>query len=103
LLDEDMLRKLEALDYPWVLVTADDAMPAEHAGTIARVSATIATIDGEWEACCKANGLTLTQDQFAKESIQRWAHLIAAQKAGEIRRYTPKKHSVWKARRQHAR
>jgi len=102
LLDGEMLERLAVLDYPWVLVTGDDAMPAEHAATIARIGATIATIDGEWEACCEANGLILTQDQFAKETIQRWAHVIAAQDAGSVRRYTPKKASAWKARRQHA-
>lgn len=102
--DEPMLRKLAAdIQRPWVLVTADDVMPAEHADAIDEIHATIATIDGEWEKCCAAHDLNLTQDQFSKEAIHRWAHIIASQQPGEIFRYTPISHTVWRARNKHER
>lgn len=100
--DEPMLRKIAAdIKRPWVLVTADDMMPAEHADVIEEIEATIATIDGEWEKCCNAHDLNLTQDQFSKEAIHRWAHIIAALRPGEIRRLTPVSHTPWRARTKH--
>lgn len=103
LVDEAVLEALARLHYPWVLVTGDDKMPYEHAATIARLGSTIATIDGEWEKCCAASGLTLTEDQYRKETVQRWAHVIAAQAEREIRRYNPIAHRPWKPRRKYVR
>ena len=100
--DEPMLRKLHAdVTEPWVLITSDDVMPAEHADVIDEIGATIATIDGEWDRICKAHDLVLNQDEFGKEAIHRWAHVIAEQEAGQIHRYTPVSHTPWRARTKH--
>ncbi len=46
--DPELLRSLAEHfgDDPWVLVTADDNMPAVHPEVIEEVSATLATVDG---------------------------------------------------------
>lgn len=96
LLDEPMLDKLAQRADPWVLVTGDDHMPEEHAAKVAEVGATIATVDGDVEGWNQSHGKALTQDQFRKETVQRWAHVIARQGPGEIRRYNPTTSAVWK-------
>jgi hypothetical protein len=101
--DEPMLRKLAADlgGRHWVLVTADDAMPAEHAEVIEELQVTIATIHGDYKRVCDAHDLTMTQEQFRRDSVHRWLHIIAAQERGEIRRYTPVGHAPWRARIRH--
>lgn len=102
--DEHVIKKIvESMTEPWVLLTADDSMPAEHAELIAEVQATIATIDGEWKKHCQARGLNLDRDQFSKEAAHRWAHSIAEQEEGRIERYTPSGHTRWAPRDQHIR
>lgn len=100
-LDEELLRELASQSYEWVLVTADDRMPFEHDTAIARFESTIATIDGEWDKCCKKNDLQLNQQQFQRETIQRWAHLLSNQSNGSIRRYSPVRNSEWTTRRKY--
>lgn len=75
-----MLRKLanDLSKRDWVLVTADDAMPAEHADVIAEIEGTIATIHGDWKKVCEAHDLTMTQEQFRRDSIHRWLQIIEA-------------------------
>lgn len=102
LLDEAVLELLAALAYPWVLVTADDKLPFEHAEAVVRLGATIATIDGEWEAHCSRHELDLNQDQFQKDSIHRWAHSMASQEQGTVRRLTPATNILWKPRKKYA-
>lgn len=84
LLDPALLRGLSAhfADVPWVLVTADDAMPAEHADLIAELGVTLSTIDTRRPAGY------LSDDPWGREIAHRWAHVMAAQAAGTIRRYS---------------
>ena len=100
-LDEELLRELAKQTYEWVLVTADDRMPFEHYSAIAESVSTIATIDGEWEKCCKKNDLQLNQQQFQRETIQRWAHILSEQSTGSIRRYSPVRNTEWTTRRKY--
>jgi len=101
MLDGEVLVRLAGLTYDWVLVTGDDRMPFEHSEEIKRIGATVATIDGEWEKCCASNGLTLTQQEFNHETVHRWAHVIAEQAQGEVRRYSPVRSGVWTRRRKY--
>ena len=96
--DPDVLTKLSGLAYPWVLVTSDDAMPFEHASRIASLRSTIATIDGEWEKCCKRHSLALAEEEFRRETVHRWAHVIAEQSEGSVRRYSPLSNRTWTPR-----
>jgi len=101
LADDDLLRRVAEIDEPWVLVTADDKMPAEWTETISELGATIATIEGLWEKFCQAHNLHLTQEQFIRDSVHRWSHVMQGQEQGEIRRYNPLSHAVWKPRKRY--
>jgi hypothetical protein len=93
--DDPMLERLhDRLDdqWAWVLVTDDDAMPLEHADTIARLGTTIATIDGRGREPGPAT------EQWKWETVHRWAHVMAVQAPGSIRRYSPLAHRLWTPR-----
>ena len=94
-IDEVVLKRLAKLPYPWVLVTWDDEMPQEHETLIRQIQATIATIDGQWERICKEKGLARTQEEFKRDTVHRWAHAMADQEPGSIRRYSPLSHREW--------
>lgn len=86
---------------PYTLVTADDIMPWEHGEQLRAMAATVATVEGEWESMCKRRDIKLGLDAFRRESVHRWAHLIASQTDATVVRYSPWSHSPWKVRRQH--
>jgi hypothetical protein len=92
--DEPLLQALanlqEARDL--VLVTADDAMPAEHAGLIQSLSITIATIDGQRPA-------EWPREEWKKEIVHRWAHAMQLQERATARRYSALRHGHWTPRR----
>jgi hypothetical protein len=90
---------LEALaerygDEPFVLVTGDDDMPAEHAALIARLALTIATVDPRWPSDPPE-----AQEDWKRETVHRWAHAMARQASGSIERYSPAGHRTWRPRR----
>lgn len=99
--DSDLLARLARLEYEWVLVTCDDRMPFVHKDAVSRYRPTIATVDGEWERICAKHDLSLSQDQFRHETVHRWAHAIAEQVAGEVRRYNPRAGQPWRPRRKY--
>jgi hypothetical protein len=90
--DPQLLDKLDGQLDTWVLVTADDALPKSHAEAVQRVRATIATINPEREA-----GWPL--ETWRREIVHRWAHAMQEQAAGTIRRYTLRRHGIWRPRR----
>jgi hypothetical protein len=89
--DEPMLRALadRYLNERYVLVTADDAMPATHGSVLDETATTLATLDGRW----KRSGLP--QEAYKCEVVHRWAHVMAAQKSGTIHRYSIGGHRLW--------
>ncbi len=98
--DVPLLQQLAWLQYQWLLVTADDAMPSDHRDTVARLGSTIATVDGRWKKNAETVGyLGMTQEQFKWETVQRWAHVMAHQPDGTIRRYSLTAHGNWTQRR----
>ena len=100
LLDVDLLRCIgDKVSDPWVLVTKDDKMPDVHEKIIQSLKISIAITDSSWEKCCLRNNLDLDQEAFIRESIHRWAHVISEQPLGEIRRYTPIGHGLWRSRK----
>ncbi len=80
-------------DQEWTLITADDAMPGEHADIIAEHRITVATVDGHW----KHTGYD--REAFKWEVVQRHAHKMAEQELGTCRRYGLNGHRVWTPRR----
>ena len=90
--DPQLLDKVDGQRDVWVLVTADDRLPNSHTEAVHRVCATIATINPEREA-----GWPL--EEWRREVVHRWAHAIQEQKQGTLRRYTLRRHGVWRPRR----
>ena len=69
---------LRALGADRILVTTDEDMPREHRGLLRELRATVAIVHAESEAA-------------KRETVHRWAHLMAAQPAGTVRRYSPRR------------
>jgi hypothetical protein len=91
--DEDLLRAIGRLDESDpVLITGDDKMPSEHGKVIAKLGLTIATIDGRRKPNWPA-------EAWKKETVHRWAHVMQAQPAGTLRRYSVSGHVPWVSRR----
>lgn len=95
MLDPPLLRRLTEVlaGEDWTLVTADDAMPAEHADEIAELGLTIATVRTQWQPS------GIDQENAKREVVHRWAHVMAKQPAGSIRRYSATRWSVWRPTR----
>jgi hypothetical protein len=81
----------------WVLVTGDDAMPAEHGEQLERLRFTVATVDGRWEPLVR-DGIS-TQDHWNHEVVHRWAHVMALQQPETIKRYSRDTYRRWTRRR----
>ncbi len=94
--DPDLLRALAEHfgDRPWVLVTGDDNMPAVHADVIMEVRATLATIDPR-----RPSDYLEDEDAWGREVAHRWAHVMARQAPGSIRRYSGNGGRRWTRRR----
>lgn len=89
--DPNVLRRLhERLEVPWVLLTGDDHMPFDHAELIAELGTTIATVDRR-----KPPAFGNDWDAYRREVAHRWAHAVAAQGDGKIRRYSLTQNRVW--------
>lgn len=75
-------------DREWVLITADDHLPADHADDVARLRPTLAIMDPQRDPGC-------TREQWHHEIVHRWAHVIEEQALGTIRRYSASTHVAW--------
>jgi PIN like domain len=89
--DPDLLAAIAERFDDWVLVTADDRMPADHAEAIAAVNATLAII-----APARRDWPT---HAWRREVVHRWAHAMHDQKSGTLRRYAVRSHALWRPRR----
>lgn len=87
---KSLARRLGGQD--WLLVTADDWLPAEQADLVASLDLTLATV--VWAG----GGPAARREQEARETCHRWAHAMAAQAAGSARRYRPDGHRPWSGR-----
>ena len=92
--DPELLRGLARRmgDDPWILVTADDFLPAEQAGLVAELGVTVATVQAQ------GRGRGVDEERFARDTCHRWAHSMAGQTAGALRRYSPEANRPWTAR-----
>ncbi len=90
--DPQLLSQLAGQLDDWVLVTADDRLPLEHADAVRTVGATIATIHPDREA-----GWSL--DAWRREIVHRWAHAMHQQPPGTARRYSLHRQATWRPRR----
>jgi hypothetical protein len=96
--DPDLLRDLadRYRTRPWILVTGDDAMPAEHGAILIETLATIATIHPE-------HPMGFTQDAWRRDVVHRWAHAFQTQTEANVRRYKSAGSQLWTPRRRHLR
>lgn len=88
-LDDVVLTRLnDRLEVPWVLLTGDDHMPFDHGELIDELGVTIATVD-------RRNPAGVLPDTYRRDVGHRWAHVIAEQPAGTVRRYSLGSHRAW--------
>ena len=99
-LDPELIEKVFQLYDDPVLITADNAMPAEHEALLANVLATVAVVKpwdrdeahtGRWEGQDHRS-----EEEWAQEIVHRWAHKIHDQRTGTIRRYSVNTHAPWR-------
>lgn len=90
-LDPIVLRRLhERIEESWVLLTGDDHMPFDHAETLAELGTTVATIDRR-----KPPEFGNDWDGYRREVAHRWAHAVAYQTPGTIRRLSLTQNRAW--------
>ena len=92
-LDQALLAQLPGVFDEFVLLTGDEAMPLVHASHVKRHGTTIAVVSGS----AKRSGVP--PNQWNRDTIHRWAHRIATQEDGTIRRYSPTRTTLWTPRR----
>jgi hypothetical protein len=91
-LDGDLVTMLcERFGQDVVLVTANESMPVEHEAELKATGIALAIVDG-------VHGET-QQEEWKRETVHRWAHLMEAQEPGTWRRYSPHRHGRWTRRR----
>lgn len=93
--DDDLLRGVAELYEDAVIVTADDHMPDEWAAVIAELGSTIANV-----APCvgPVAALYTSEDQWERDTVQRWAHVMQLQARNTVRRYSPTSNRRWRRR-----
>jgi len=78
-IDADLPKRYAA--HEWVLVTGDDAMPAEHGSVIRETTATIATVHSDRPE-------SIPEAHWYRDVVHRWAHGIQEQAPATVRRYS---------------
>ena len=90
--DEPLLQAIARLkERDPVLVTNDDDMPGEHEALLDKLGLTVATIDGRRKP-------GWPPEEWKKETVHRWVHVIQAQAPGTCRRYFVTGHDLWRRR-----
>lgn len=94
LLDPDLLRHLATVYEPaqFVFVSGDDALPFEHAAIVAELGLTVAIVN-------QSIPDDIEEDAYERDVVHRWAHVMAHQSEGSIRRYFPDSHRLWTRKR----
>jgi hypothetical protein len=69
---------IRSLDDDVVLVTADEGMPREHLALLRERRLPVAVVHADGEAA-------------KRETVHRWAHVMATQRPGSVRRYSPRR------------
>ena len=90
--DPQVFEALRDLGEPYVIVTADAAMPLDWMGAIEAAGATVAVIDSRHTA-------DYLVAEWYRDVTHRWAHVMKDQPAGSVHRYTVRGHREWRPRR----
>ncbi|HEX9968058.1 MAG TPA: hypothetical protein VGB06_08935 [Solirubrobacterales bacterium] len=98
--DEPLLREVYKDGQDVVFVTADDDLPAEHAGVLKEVGATVATVApferGKW--VCHP-GILSDEEAWKREIVSRWAHAMQEQPKRTHKRYYLNGGRRWRPRK----
>jgi hypothetical protein len=100
--DRELLETLwRDFDDP-ILITSDDKMPLAHGNIVARLAATIATVE-PWSRHPNLVKSPIPdeisdQEAYEREVVHRWAHSMDAQEVGLVRRYYVSTHRLWTPR-----
>jgi hypothetical protein len=90
--DGDVLRALAETFADWVLITADDRLPSDHASTVRATRATIATLEPS-----RPPGLAASA--WRCDVVHRWARSMAErQRHATVARYSSRGGERWRAR-----
>ena len=81
--DGALIKALAEEHEPCVLVAWDNKMHLSHAQALDHFGLTLAVIDQ------KAKRGDLTEEEYYREVIHRWAHRIVFQKPGTVVKYSP--------------
>ena len=90
--DPQVFEALRDLSEPYVIVTADTAMPLDWMGAIESAGATVAIIDSRHTA-------DYLVGEWYRDVTHRWAHVMRDQPPGSVHRYTARGHREWRPRR----
>jgi Domain of unknown function (DUF5615) len=91
--DPDLLRRLDEMLVGWILVTADDALPDDHPDAIVEMRGAISVVAPQ-----PRNEPRSELDAWRCEVVQRSAHVMHDQAPGTVRRYSLRRHGVWRTR-----
>ncbi|HZL65279.1 MAG TPA: hypothetical protein VFD50_10120 [Thermoleophilia bacterium] len=89
--DPQVFDALRNLGEPYVIITADTAMPLDWMDAIEAAGATVAVIDSRHAA-------DYLVAEWYCDVTHRWAHVMQNQPAGSVHRYTARGHRKWRPR-----
>jgi hypothetical protein len=89
--DPDLFKELGSLGHPYVIVTADTAMPLDWLSEIEAAGATVAVVDSR-------RSDEFLESQWYRDVVPRWAHVMRDQPQGSVHRYSARGHRAWRPR-----
>ena len=87
--DPDLFKELGKLGHPYVIVTADTAMPLDWSAEIEVAAVTVAVIDSR-------RSDEFLESQWYRDVVHRWAHVMRNQQRGSVHRYSARGHRPWR-------
>jgi len=89
--DPALFQELARLGHPYVIVTADTAMPRDWLSAIEAAGTTVAVIDSR-------RSDEFLESQWYRDVVNRSAHAMRAQPQGSVQRYSARGHRPWRPR-----
>ena len=90
--DPTLLQELAKLGHPYVIVTADTAMPLDWLSEIEATAATVAVTDSR-------RSEEFLESQWYHDVVHRWAHAMRDQPQGTVHRHTARGHRPWRSKK----
>jgi hypothetical protein len=87
--DPALFQELAKLGHPYVIVTADTAMPRDWLSEIEAAGTTVAVIDSR-------RSDAFLESQWYRDVVHRWAHVMRDQPQGSVHRHSARGHRPWR-------